>query len=312
MIVPTWTFTATAEVVRYLGARPVVVDVDRATLNLTADGLEAALTDRTRAVMPVHFGGLPCDMDCAPRSPASADSRWSRTRPTRSPLTDGAARDRHVGDSRRPSSASTPPRPSPPARAAWSSPPTPELADRIRIMRLHGISRDAWKRYTAEGVLVLRRRRARLQVQHDRHRGRDRASCSSRRAESHARPARGASPRGTRRGFAELPSWSSRQAPRDRGRRTPGTSTSSGCDLDAAIDRDAVHRGAGERGNRDQRALHPAPPAPLLPRQRRRYAPQDLPVAAREYERVVSLPAFSSMADPQVERVIETVAAVLR
>ncbi|MDB5726972.1 MAG: UDP-4-amino-4,6-dideoxy-N-acetyl-beta-L-altrosamine transaminase, partial [Noviherbaspirillum sp.] len=63
VIVPTLTFTATAEVVRYLGADPVLADVDPATLNLSVKTLEAALTPRTRAVMPVHYGGLACDMD---------------------------------------------------------------------------------------------------------------------------------------------------------------------------------------------------------------------------------------------------------
>lgn len=58
VLVPTWTFTATAEVVRYMGADPILVDVDRATLNLDLQAAEAAVTPRTRAVMPVHFAGL--------------------------------------------------------------------------------------------------------------------------------------------------------------------------------------------------------------------------------------------------------------
>ncbi|MCP9760665.1 DegT/DnrJ/EryC1/StrS family aminotransferase [Aquitalea sp. S1-19] len=63
VIVPTYTFTATAEVVRYLGADPVFIDVDPVTLNMTAEGLRAAITPKTKAVMPVHFAGLACDMD---------------------------------------------------------------------------------------------------------------------------------------------------------------------------------------------------------------------------------------------------------
>lgn len=62
VIVPDYTFTATAEVVRYLGADPVFVDVDYSTLNVTADRIEAAITPKTKAVMPVHFAGLSCDM----------------------------------------------------------------------------------------------------------------------------------------------------------------------------------------------------------------------------------------------------------
>ena len=63
VIVPTMTFTATAEVVRYLGADPVLVDVDAATLCLQPEAVAAAITARTRAVIPVHYGGLACDID---------------------------------------------------------------------------------------------------------------------------------------------------------------------------------------------------------------------------------------------------------
>lgn len=64
VIVPTWTFTATAEVVRYLGAIPILTDVDRETLNIGPEQLAEAATRNpdAAAVMPVHVGGLPCDM----------------------------------------------------------------------------------------------------------------------------------------------------------------------------------------------------------------------------------------------------------
>jgi dTDP-4-amino-4,6-dideoxygalactose transaminase len=63
VIVPSYTFTATAEVVRYLGADPVVVDVDPATFNISPAAIRAAITPKTRAIMPVHFAGLACEMD---------------------------------------------------------------------------------------------------------------------------------------------------------------------------------------------------------------------------------------------------------
>ena len=62
VIVPTLTFTATAEVVRYLGAEVVLVDIDQHSLCVSPEAIAAAITPRTRAIMPVHFGGLPCDM----------------------------------------------------------------------------------------------------------------------------------------------------------------------------------------------------------------------------------------------------------
>ncbi len=63
VIVPAMTFAASANVVLRVGATPVFVDVDLTTRNLTLDAVEAARTDRTRAVMPVHFAGLPVDLD---------------------------------------------------------------------------------------------------------------------------------------------------------------------------------------------------------------------------------------------------------
>ena len=63
VIVPAYTFTATAEVVLYFGARPVLVDVDPRTLNIDPQCVAAAITDRTKAIIPVHFGGLAADLD---------------------------------------------------------------------------------------------------------------------------------------------------------------------------------------------------------------------------------------------------------
>ncbi len=63
VVVPSRTFIATASSVVARGARPVVADVDRDTGNLTADTVAAVLTARTRAIIPVHLAGWPCDMD---------------------------------------------------------------------------------------------------------------------------------------------------------------------------------------------------------------------------------------------------------
>jgi len=63
VIVPTMTFTATAEVVRYLGADPVLVDVDPLTLNIDVSKIRDAVSKRTKVIIPVHYGGLSCQMD---------------------------------------------------------------------------------------------------------------------------------------------------------------------------------------------------------------------------------------------------------
>jgi dTDP-4-amino-4,6-dideoxygalactose transaminase len=72
VIVPSLSFIATANAVRYVGATPRFVDVDPATHNTTAEGVHAALTDATRAVIAVHQSGVPADIDalrrvCEPR-----------------------------------------------------------------------------------------------------------------------------------------------------------------------------------------------------------------------------------------------------
>jgi dTDP-4-amino-4,6-dideoxygalactose transaminase len=63
VIIPPYTFLATATAVVEANATPIFVDIDRETLNLDPALIEAAITPRTRAIIPVHLGGLPCDMD---------------------------------------------------------------------------------------------------------------------------------------------------------------------------------------------------------------------------------------------------------
>lgn len=63
VIVPSLTFAATANVVEHQGARPVLVDVDPVTLCIDPDAVEAAITDRTRLIVPVHYAGHPADLD---------------------------------------------------------------------------------------------------------------------------------------------------------------------------------------------------------------------------------------------------------
>ena len=63
VILPSFTFGASANAVALAGGNPVFTDVDPQTRNVTAETIEACLTPSTQAVMVVHFGGLPCDMD---------------------------------------------------------------------------------------------------------------------------------------------------------------------------------------------------------------------------------------------------------
>ncbi len=63
VITSPYTFAATAEVIRYFGAQPVFVDISAGCLNISPDAIEAAITPRTKAIMPIHIAGLPAAMN---------------------------------------------------------------------------------------------------------------------------------------------------------------------------------------------------------------------------------------------------------
>jgi len=148
VIVPTLTFTASAEVVRYLGARPVFVDADPHTLNLDPAAVAAAITPRTRAIVPVHFAGMAADMDAIGRLARRHGLRViedaAHAFPTRH-------RGRLVGtlDSDVTVFSFYANKTMTTGEGGMVVTRDPRLAERIRCMRLHGISRDAFDRYTA-------------------------------------------------------------------------------------------------------------------------------------------------------------------
>ncbi len=63
VITTSFTFIASANSIYYTGAKPIFVDIDPATFNINPSLIELAITPRTRAILPVHLFGLPCDMD---------------------------------------------------------------------------------------------------------------------------------------------------------------------------------------------------------------------------------------------------------
>ena len=63
VVVPSFSFIATANCVLYQKAKPVFVDVDSQTFNIDPEKIESRITERTKAIIPVHYGGQPCDMD---------------------------------------------------------------------------------------------------------------------------------------------------------------------------------------------------------------------------------------------------------
>lgn len=155
------TFVATCEAIQYLGARPVFVDVEPDTLNLDPLRLRAALTERTRAIVPVHLAGHPADMpvilDFAERHQLkvmedAAHALEAAILPVHS---NGALQPKGTGKVGTISAATCfsfyATKNVTTAEGGMVTCADAELAARIRRLSLHGLSRDAWKRYTASG-----------------------------------------------------------------------------------------------------------------------------------------------------------------
>ncbi len=149
VLVPTLTFAATAEVVVQLGARPVLVDCSPDTLNIDPAALEKAITPRCKAVIPVHFAGHPCDMDAiiaiaaAHRLIVVEDAAHALPARWRGRMI-GTVGDLTCFSFYATKTITT-------GEGGMITTANPDWAERMRIMSLHGISKDAWKRYTAEG-----------------------------------------------------------------------------------------------------------------------------------------------------------------
>jgi dTDP-4-amino-4,6-dideoxygalactose transaminase len=142
------TFTASVNVIEHVGARPVLVDVEPDTLNIDPAAVAAAITPRTRALLPVHYAGHPADLD-----PLRALARGHDVR-----MVEDAAHALPARYKGTPIGAGANP-------AAFSFYATknlttaeggmltgdPEFLARARVVGLHGMSRDAWKRYDQTG-----------------------------------------------------------------------------------------------------------------------------------------------------------------
>jgi dTDP-4-amino-4,6-dideoxygalactose transaminase len=148
VITTTHTFTATAEVVRYLGADVKLVDIDPATLNIDPKQVEAAITPRTKAIVPVHYAGLAADMPAilaiAKRHGLKVIEDAAHALPTTSggQLIGTLASDATVFSFYANKTMTT-------GEGGMLVTRDKALAARAKVMRLHGMSRDAFDRFTA-------------------------------------------------------------------------------------------------------------------------------------------------------------------
>ncbi|MGE0520989.1 MAG: DegT/DnrJ/EryC1/StrS family aminotransferase [Candidatus Binatia bacterium] len=148
VITTTHTFTATAEVIRYLGADPVFVDICADTLCIDPQAVERAVTPRTKAIMPVHYGGRAADMpallEIARRHGLSVIEDAAHALPTtcNGKLIGILDSDVTVFSFYANKTITT-------GEGGMLVTRNPDIAKRTRVMRLHGISRDAFDRFTA-------------------------------------------------------------------------------------------------------------------------------------------------------------------
>lgn len=306
VLVPTWTFTATAEVVRYLGAEPILVDVDPETLCLDLDQAAAAITPRTKAFMPVHFAGYAMDLA---KLRAFADDHGLFMIEDAAHSLPSMSGGQLVGAD-------------PHGIAVFSFYATKTLATgeggmvitrdkamaaRMRTMRLHGIDRDVFNRYSSNvpswfyevvapgykynmpdtAAALGRVQLGRLQEMRDR-----RAEIAGVYDAA----------------FADLPL------------RLPAHADAAGLhswhlyvirlNQDAPLDRNTFIEQMSVHGVGCSVHFIPLHLQPYW-RDRGGLSPQDFPVASAEFDRVVSLPIYSAMTDTEVDRVVAAVRAVL-
>ena len=143
------TFCATANVIVHRGAKPVFVDVDRETGNIDPERIPAAITNKTKAIMPVHLYGRPCEMDAVLaiakehglfviEDAAHATEAWYRGKKI------GTIGDITVYSFYATKNLVT-------GEGGMLVTNHETVADEVRVKHLHGLSRDAWKRYSEEG-----------------------------------------------------------------------------------------------------------------------------------------------------------------
>lgn len=149
VIIPTNTFIATAEVVTYFNAKPVLCDIEYTTHNIDVSKIESLITSRTKAIIPVHFAGQPCDMD----------EIFTLAKKYNLKVIEDAAhalpayyKNQIVGDLGditcfsfyATKTLST-------GEGGMITTRNEDYAKKIAVNRLHGISRNVWDRYTEKG-----------------------------------------------------------------------------------------------------------------------------------------------------------------
>jgi dTDP-4-amino-4,6-dideoxygalactose transaminase len=295
------TFCATLEAIEYTGAHPVLVDVEEDTLNISPDQIEQRITARTRAILAVDFAGHPCEIDAI---------RATAQRHRLSLLVDAAHslgahyRGEPVGGLAEATVFSF--YVTKPLATGEGGMVTTSLTDwdeRIRVLRLHGMNRDAWKRYGSARSwyyeveqLGHKYNMTDLQAALGRVQLRRQETLRRRREEIAA---------AYREGFAQVPEVTL-PAERPHVRHSWHLFVIRARDAAGSSLRDAVIARLAD--DRIGASVHfiPMHYHPYYA-QRCRHKRGDFPVAERAFEAMLSLPIFPAMKRRDIQRVIDSV-----
>jgi len=306
VLVPTTTFTSTAEVVCYFKAKPVLVDVDAKTLCIDPVDAERRITEKTRAVIPVHYAGQPCDMDAIHAMAKRHGLRVIEDAAHALPASYHGIRVGAISELTAFSFYAT--KTLTTGEGGMVTTDNEELATRMRMMRLHGIGRDAWKRYSAEGswyyevldsgfkynLTDIQSAIGIVQL----------AKCDSMNA---AR--------------AQIAAQYSKEFAKERALQVPtvGDHRDSAWHLyvlrlnleEISITRSEMIEKLKERGIGTSVHFIPLHMHPYY-RNTYGYLADDFPVASKEYQRYLSLPIFPRMTSAQIDYVIENVLEIVK
>jgi dTDP-4-amino-4,6-dideoxygalactose transaminase len=305
VITTPYTFAATAAVIHLAGAKPVFVDIDRRTFNIDPERVLRAITPRTKAVIPVHIAGLAADLDpileiCRRRGIAVVEDAAHAFPSTYRGRSIGSIGDFTCFSFYATKSIAT-------GEGGMITTDDDDHAQLCRTLAFHGLSRDAWKRHTAQGnwsyeviapgfkynltdiasalgLVQLRRaeamaaRRAAIAKRYN-------AAFSE--CDAFERPAAGSED--------DRHAWHLYMLRLHLDRLT--------ADRASFIER-LKSRGIGASVHFIPLHAHP------YYRDLYDFRPEDFPIAYSEYLREISLPIYSKMADEDVDRVIESVLEV--
>jgi len=308
------TFCSTVHVIEHLGAQPVLVDVEPDTLNIDPGQVAGTVTPHTRALMPVHLYGHPCEMDAlldiAARHNLYVLEDAAHALPAK-------YKGRTIG-----SPAPLPPCSSAPLLTAFSFYATknlttaeggmltghPNTIEQARIWSLHGMRRDAYKRYNAEGswyyeVILpgFKCNMTDIQAAIGLHQLRKLPQFQARRREI------------VRRYNEAFSEFEELQIPTQRPEVEHAWHIYA---LRLNLDQLTIDRA---RFIEELKARNIGTSVHFIPvhlhpyyRDKYGYQPDDFPVAYREYQRIISLPLYPRMTDRDVQDVIEAVADIVR